>query len=263
MNSAMECRNLQVGYPGSLRTGTAGNRYSFLLQDVSFSLPRGLITGLVGNMGSGKTSLIMALAGQVKWQKGEVVFHGHPTDGHEWSYARDEKSIRRMVSFVFEQMKCPKSCTGKEMAATVKKLEPWFDEAYCMELLNRLSVAEGKRFGDLSRGMKKRMQLALMMARRPEILVLDEPCAEVDPPGRKQILELLQEFMEDETHAILYSTNMTDDIDRIADRILILDSGRMVFQGGLDACKEAYASPGSPFPTVEELMLALHTVTHS
>ena len=258
MNDAMMCRNLWTGREEVFRAHAYERENVFEIQDLSFTLVRGQITGLAGNMETDKAQLLLALAGHVKWDKGQVVFYPKEPAHQEWTYQKDEARIRRMVSFCFEHMEWPAKRLVSEMAADMKKMEPWFDEALFRDLTHRLAVPMEKTFGALSSGMKKRLQLALMMARRPEILILDEPCAEVDPPGRERMLTLLQEFMEEEDHAILLSTNMTDDLDRIADRIIILDAGRLAYSGSMDECKEKYSKPGCPLPTLEELMLAMH-----
>ena len=278
--TALECKDLWVYPDFDTLTRYYTKRARFHLKGVSFELARGQFTGLAGDMSAGKTTLLLALAGHLKWDKGNVIYHaasGSGAAGKEeresskanktektWecglTFPADEAQIRRMTSFVFEHMDCPSDLTGAELAKLIKKFEPWYDLDYFHELATRLSVPETRRFGACSAGMKKRLQLALMMARRPEILVLDEPCGEVDPVGRGEILNLLQEFMEDENHTILMATNMTTDLDRIADRIILLDNGSLVYEGSLEDCKEEYAEPGRPFPTVEELMLAMHTV---
>ena len=259
--TALECKDLWVYPDFDTLTRYYTKRARFHLKGVSFELARGQFTGLAGDMSAGKTTLLLALAGHLKWDKGNVIYHA--AAGNEAAFPADEAQIRRMTSFVFEHMDCPSDLTGAELAKLIKKVEPWYDLDYFHELATRLSVPETRRFGACSAGMKKRLQLALMMARRPEILVLDEPCGEVDPVGRGKILNLLQEFMEDENHTILMATNMTTDLDRIADRIILLDNGSLVYEGSLEDCKEKYAEPGRPFPTVEELMLAMHTAANT
>lgn len=249
VSSAIQCRNLKVyrNIYNASDTFRAGYVTQICLPDITMDVKKGYVTGLIGRSGGGKSTLILALAGHLEWDAGTVEY-----DGLTWK--KDSKAIRRTVAFVFDQMVLPERRTGFQIAKLVAEVEPWFDWDFFHRTMERLEVPEKRAICHYSAGMKKKFYLVLAMSRRPMTLVLDEPTTGVDPVARREILDLLQEFMEDGEHSILFSTHITGDLDRIADEIVILSGGKVLLQEEKETLKKQLAEPDGTLPEIEQMM---------
>lgn len=118
---------------------------------------------------------------------------------------------------------------------------PTWDDDLFRSLLDRFDVTRHARVGTLSRGQGVKLSLAVALAHHPELLVLDEPTSGLDPVSRADLVDLLRDFMVDETHSVLFSTHVTSDLDSLADLMLVIDDGRIAYSGTLDALREEFA----------------------
>jgi ABC-2 type transport system ATP-binding protein len=125
-----------------------------------------------------------------------------------------------------------------------------WDETYFQQLLERFDVPAGNRVNELSRGQSVKLSLAMALAHRPELLVLDEPSSGLDPVARRDLADILREFMLDPNHTVLFSTHITPDLDDLADHIIVLTAGRVAYTGLLDELHERFAvvRGRAPFP---------------
>lgn len=245
---AITVNHLTAERSGIRRSGEEGiYRSSFFLRDLTFALPKGCITGLIGRNGAGKSTLIEVLAGALPYQSGSLSFEGQ-------QYDRDGAKIRRRLSVVYDEPNFSRRRTPVSLAAWIRRREPWFDEAYFRRNLERFWIDPKKQVREMSMGTIKKLQLILLMSRRPEILLLDEPTTGVDPYSRHEMRDLLLEFMEEETHTILFSTHVTTDLDRIADYVMMVDDGKLMFQKEKEALRKEMAAEGDTLPTIREIM---------
>lgn len=197
----------------------------FKLNDISFTLQMGTITGLVGRNGAGKTTTIKSILGAVHPSAGTVRILGQERGAE----------VMQRVGVVYDE-----SCFGDLL--NIKKLntilnsiyDSWSSDGF-LALCSQYSLPITKKFKEFSRGMKQKLSMAAALAHNPKLLLLDEPTGGLDPVARSEILDHLQAFIEDGNHAVLLSTHITTDLDRIADRIIILSAGRLK----LDEPKEA------------------------
>lgn len=247
--AAIRCRGLKVyrDYFVPSRNLWGGEIGQFCLSDVDLDVKKGCITGLIGRNGAGKSTLILALAGHLVWEAGTVEY-----DGLTWE--RNSREIRRKVAFVFDHTVLPERRTGRQIAEQAAAVEPWFDWEGFHRNMERMELRETMPVRHYSAGMKKIFSLILMLSRRPETLVLDEPTTGVDPISRREMLDLMQEFMEEENHSILFSTHITGDLDRIADEVAMVSGGRILFREEKEALKQKMASPDGTLPEIEEIM---------
>lgn len=213
MQNAIEVHSLCKSYEG------------FSLKDVSFTLPRGAIMGFVGENGAGKTTTIKAVLGLVRKDSGEIRVLGNSTE---------DTAVRAKIGVVFDDLHLHKTLRIRQAAKIFPHLYEGWDAKLFADYLNRFGLDEEKKVKDLSRGMRMKLSIAVALSHHPELLILDEPTAGLDPVVRDEVLEIFQDFMQDETHAILFSSHITSDIDKIADYLTFIHDGRILFSVSTD-----------------------------
>ena len=197
-------------------------RYPFFaLDDVSMHLEQGQIMGFVGPNGAGKTTTLRIVMALVRQDAGEVAVLGHPMPAEQVRAKWD-------VGFVSEEMRLFGRATLAWHLGFVRSIYPGWDEAYARRLLERFNLHPEQRVKGLSRGEHVKALLLLALARRPRLLVLDEPTAGLDPVARHEVISELMEVVRDEERSILFSSHNTVDVEQISDRITFLDRGRIV-----------------------------------
>ncbi len=205
-------------------------RYRFFsLEDLSLRLEPGQILGLVGPNGAGKSTTIRILMGLVAPDAGEVELLGCRIPDQQVRAKRD-------VAFVSEEMRLFGGARLGWHLDFVRSVDPGWDEAYARTLLARFDLHPEQKARALSRGEQVKALMLLALARRPKLLVLDEPTTGLDPVARHELLSELADVLRDERRSILFSSHNTLDVEQIADRIAFLDRGRLV----ADADKETY-----------------------
>lgn len=207
-------------------------RASFEVGDVSFTIPRGVVVGLVGPNGAGKTTMIHSLLGLMKPDAGQIEVLGEPAGS---SGALSKTGI------VLDQ---PTAAGDWRVHSISRRLAPFYpdwDDQLFTELLDRLDVPRSQRVNELSRGQGVKLSLASALAQRPELLILDEPSSGLDPGSRRQIGDVIRQFMVDPRHAVLFSTHITTDLDDLADQLIVFVGGRIAHHGVLPDAKEDFA----------------------
>lgn len=192
----------------------------FALKDVSFTLPRGAVMGFIGENGAGKTTTIKAVLGLIRKDSGDISVLGGSIE---------DASIRSKIGVVFDDLHLHKTLRIRQAAKIFPHLYEDWDADLFKEYLNRFNLDAEKKIKDLSRGMRMKLSIALALSHHPELLILDEPTAGLDPVVRDEVLEIFQDFMQDENHAILFSSHITSDIDKIADYLTFIHDGEILF----------------------------------
>ncbi len=199
---------------------------SFRLEDVSFAIPGGTILGLIGENGAGKSTAIKCLLGILHPTSGQVEL----LEGEGLSavgYVPDECPFSDQLKV--EQV--GKSCAGM--------FPGWEDELFA-HYLQKFELPKGKKVKELSRGMKMKLSIAVALSHRPKLLVLDEATSGLDPVVRDEILDEFLAFIRDEDHAILISSHITSDLEKICDYVVYLHRGRVTISGAKDELLETY-----------------------
>jgi ABC-2 type transport system ATP-binding protein len=193
----------------------------FTLENVSLELAPGQIMGLVGPNGAGKSTTIRILMGLTKPDRGEVRLFGH-------SMRTEQAVAKRDVGYVSDDMRLFARATLEWHMNFVTSIYPGWDAAYAASLLERFNLRRAQVIRGLSSGEHVKAMLLLVLARRPKLLVLDEPTTGLDPVARYELLTELMDVLKDESRSILFSSHNTADVERICDRITFIDRGRIV-----------------------------------
>ncbi len=197
------------------------------LADITLSIPRGVVFGLVGENGAGKTTLIKHLLGLFKAQTGTVsVFGLNPVD--------DPVGVLGRIGYLSESREMPDWMRIGQFMSYSQAFYPKWDTTYADQLLEMFELAKDQRIKSLSRGQRARVGLLAALAHRPEFLVLDEPSSGLDPIVRRDILSAIIRTVADEGRTILFSSHLLDEVERVADRVAMLHLGRLVMSAPLD-----------------------------
>ena len=230
----VELKNVCKSYP------------SFRLQDVSFALEGGTITGFIGRNGAGKTTTIKSMLNLVHTDSGEVSYFGLSLTGNEMQ-------IKQRLGYSTGTVSWYPRKTIRDIASITKSFYPSWDEEAYRHYLVLFGLDESKKPIELSEGMKVKVNLLLALSHKAEVLILDEPTSGLDPFSRDELLEL---FTKLKAHGvtILFSTHITSDLERCADNIVYISRGRI----RADCPKAAFLqSFGKPGETLEEVFLRM------
>ncbi len=200
--------------------------------NVTFSVPRGCVTGLVGRNGAGKSTLIKAIMRQEE-ATGSILYNGI-------TFLGNETEVLRKIACVFDSPHFNGAIKPKRLLKIVKGMYPAFDEEMYRGLMQRFELPDDKPVRTFSTGMKRKFGLILALCQRPDILLLDEPTSGIDPYDRGVVIDLIQEFMLDEGHTVLFSTHITEDLDRIADYLIFLQNGKILLADEKETLCETY-----------------------
>ena len=199
----------------------------FALEDVSFRVPGGAIMGLIGENGAGKTTTIKCLLNLVRRDAGTVTLLG--MDDLE-----GEKEIKQDVGVVLDECFFHDSLRAKDVGVILAPVYRGWDEELYRRYLKKYKLPEKKFIKEYSRGMKMKLSIAAALSHGAELLILDEATSGLDPVVRDEVLDLLYDFMQDESHAVLLSSHITSDLDKIADNITFIHHGRVLLSEGRD-----------------------------
>ncbi len=215
MENILELQNVQKRYKG------------FTLDGISLSLPQGYILGLIGPNGAGKTTTIKILMNMVKRDGGDVQVCGLDP-------RKNAKRIKNNVGYLGEEQHFYGNKTVAWIGDFVSAFYDDWDTNTFQSLLTNFQISRTKKTRELSKGMKVRFSLALALSHHPELLILDEPTAGLDPVIRREILELLRKKSKNEGKSVIISSHITDDIMRTADLVAFLVEGKIVLTSDKD-----------------------------
>jgi len=224
------------------------------VDDVSFCLKRGELVGLLGPNGAGKTTTVSMIAGLVTPEKGEVLVDGQRLSG-------DTDPKKRQIGLVPQDLALYDELSARAnlrfFGALYGLKGPALDRAIASALeLVGLADRIKDRVATYSGGMKRRLNLAAGLLHDPDVLLLDEPTVGVDPQSRNAIFENL-ELLKSRGKALLYTTHYMEEVERLADRIVVMDHGRVIAEDTLDGLQSRVAGVGGGKATLESVFLTL------
>jgi ABC-2 type transport system ATP-binding protein len=221
MEHALKVDGLCKCYPG------------FTLSDVSFGLGRGTVMGFIGRNGAGKTTTIKLIMGLIRKDAGSVEVLGR-------EMGTDDSEIRERIGFVYDEHGFYGSMTvGAIGRMTAPFYRNWNAEEFA-RLVKEFGLDPARKAGELSRGQRTKLALALALSHGAELLVMDEPTSGLDPVFRSELIDILYRVIQDERKAVFFSTHNTSDLERIADYITFIESGKIVFSESKHVLRERY-----------------------
>jgi ABC-2 type transport system ATP-binding protein len=211
--------------PAFTATGLCKHYPDFALEDLTLSLSEGEVMGLVGVNGAGKTTLLRLLSGLAAPDAGTLEVLGQ-------RMPEGQVAARRGIGLASEDMRLYRGQTLRWHMDLMRAIYPEWDEDYAAVLLKRFDLRAGQRLGGYSHGQRVKALLLLCLARRPRLLLLDEPTTGLDPVARAEVLEALADVLKDERRSVLFSSHNTRDVEQLADRIALLHQGMLVADAG-------------------------------
>lgn len=198
------------------------------LEGLDLSVGRGEVYGFLGRNGAGKSTTIRILMGITLPDAGEVRMFGQPARG-------GHVALRQRIGYVAQEQTFYGWMDARRLSKFVAGFYPTFDHADFAERCRRLDVPLDRKVMALSGGMKVKLALALALAHRPELLILDEPTAGLDPVARREFLEIVREDADRSGRTTFFSTHLIDEVELVADRVGIVDAGRTRYEGSVAA----------------------------
>ena len=191
----------------------------FQLGKLDLTVPKGVIVGLIGENGAGKTTLLKAILNIIQTDEGTIKINGR--DNHE-------EKTKENIGVVLDNMFFPELLTAKDIELAMRGIAKNWDTELYYNYLKEFSLPVDKPLKALSKGMRKKLEIATALSHHPDILILDEATSGLDPVIRNEILDIFLNFIQDENHTIILSTHITSDLEHVADKIVFIDQGKIV-----------------------------------
>ncbi len=206
---------------------------TFRLELPELTVQQGYITGFIGENGSGKTTTIKLLMNMLFADSGRIRLL-------DMDMPAQATQIKQLIGYMGDQMGYPEKLRLKQLKSCIASFYTNWDEQLCQKYLQHFQLDESKRYSDLSKGMKKQFDLIMALSHHPQLLLLDEPTANLDPLAREQFLDILLSQMEQENLSVFFSTHITSDLDKVADDIIFLHHGRLLMTDTRDHLLETH-----------------------
>lgn len=221
MNTILEVNGLRKDF------GTFG------LQDVSFALPEGCITGFIGTNGAGKTSTIKTILGLMLKDAGSIKLFGKEMN-------TNERELNNRIGIVFDEGYFYEDLSLSEMKSIIARAYSDWDESAFRSYMERFQLQPNQKISILSKGMRMKFAIALALSHHADLLIMDEPTSGLDPLVRNEVMDILLEFMKEDGKGVLFSSHITSDLDKVADMLILIDKGKIVFTEEKDSLLDAH-----------------------
>lgn len=205
----------------------------FELSHISLTLPMGCIMGLVGENGAGKSTTIKLILDAIKRDSGTITVLGRDNKDN-FELAKED------VGVVLDEVGFAECLTAKQVGKIMQNIYHNWDTALYNDYLKKLSVPDNRKFKEFSKGMKMKLGIAAALSHHPKLLILDEATSGLDPVVRDEVMDIFSEFTRDENHAVLISSHIVSDLEKICDYIAFLHKGRLMLCEEKDFLKEQY-----------------------
>ncbi len=222
MKNAIEINNLVKKYDPKFKLG-----------DIDLKIPSGVIVGLIGENGAGKTTLIKSILNILHIDSGNIKIFGK-------DYKKQESTIKEDIGVVLDDMFLPEILFVKDIDSIMKDVYKNWDSSAYSDYLKDFGINPNKQIKTLSKGMRKKLEIATALSHHAKLLILDEPTSGLDPVVRSEVLDIFLKFISDEDHTILLSTHITSDLEHIADNIIFIDKGKIVLEDTRDGIMDNY-----------------------
>lgn len=206
---------------------------SFKLSDINFEIESGTISGLIGRNGSGKTTLLNAIIGLQKYKKGTITYF-------ETDKSIQHPDVKKRIGFVSTTLPFDIRFSADQIVGAMSPFYQNYNHSLYHKYMNIFKLNEDIRISKYSTGMQKKFQILLMVCCNPNLLILDEPTANLDSVSKDDIIEMLMDYMQDESNSILFSTNHESDVERIGDYVTFMEHGNVLFTEEKNTLLEQY-----------------------
>lgn len=194
---------------------------TFGLDDVSFSLQEGCITGFIGINGAGKTTTIKSILGLVLKDAGSIKLFGKQID-------KNERELKNHIGVVLDEGYFYEDMTLVEMKSVIAPAYSNWDESVFKSYIGRFKLQLNQKISTLSKGMRMKYAIAMALSHHADLLIMDEPTSGLDPLVRSELMDILLEFMKEKGKSVFFSTHITSDLDKVADTLILIDNGRIL-----------------------------------
>lgn len=194
---------------------------NFLLDHVSFQVPKGRIVGFIGENGAGKSTTINLILDELKKDSGQIRIFG---------MEHTAPSVKEQIGVAFDECSFHDVFNASDIEKILSGVYPSWDGSLYRQYLKKFKIPEKKQIGSFSKGMKMKLSIICAMAHRPKLLILDEAMTGLDPVVRDEMLDLFLEFIQDEECSIFFSSHITSDIQKIADYVILIHQGKIIFE---------------------------------
>ena len=203
----------------------------FTLDNISFKVPQGSIVGLIGENGAGKSTTIHTILGLIRKDSGTISILGET----------DIDAVHKdNIGVVFDGNNYPDMLTPKQLGKVFENIYSSWDKKKYRELLDRFDLPINKKINQFSKGMKMKYAISVAFSHHSKLLILDEATSGLDPIMRDEILDMFLDFIQDEENSILVSSHITSDLEKVADYIVFIHKGKLVFSKSKDELLENY-----------------------
>ncbi len=193
----------------------------FTLDNISFRVPKGRIVGFIGENGAGKSTTIRLILNELKKDSGTVELLGSHTF---------DNAVKKEIGVVFDECNFHEFFTAQNVAKIFSGVYPDWDNSLFTAYLKKFNVPFTRPIGSFSKGMKMKLSIICAMAHKPKLLILDEATTGLDPVVRDEILDLFLDFIQDEEHSVFFSSHIISDIEKIADYVILIHQGKIIFE---------------------------------
>ena len=193
----------------------------FLLDHVSFQVPKGRIVGFIGENGAGKSTTINLILDELKRDNGQIQIFGKENT---------ISAVKEDIGVVFDECNFHDVFNVSDIEKILSGVYKSWDSNLYREYLKKFKIPERKQIGSFSKGMKMKLSIICAMAHKPKLLILDEATTGLDPVVRDEMLDLFLEFIQDEECSIFFSSHITSDIQKIADYVILIHQGKIIFE---------------------------------
>ena len=220
----------------------------FRLDGINTEIPQGYVTGIIGPNGSGKTTFIKLILSLIEPDQGQIYYKDQAVQSTMGQYLQD-------VGIIMDEPILAKDWSGDDINDVMKiGYQGWQSEIY-YQLLNEYGINPALKVKELSRGMTIKLMLAIALSHQANTLILDEPTSGLDPIFREELTDLLQDFVQDEAHSVVFSTHITADLEAIADYLIYIHDGQLIFQGAKDDLLAKYLLVKGPLDSLADNQL--------
>ena len=221
MRYSIEIKDLEKKYP------------NFSLKVNELNIPSGTVIGLIGENGAGKTTLIKSILNIIKKDDGKIKIFDKDLE-------EQELNIKEDIGVVLDNTFFPELLNSKNIDSIMKDIYKNWDTKLFYKYLESFGIKDNQILKTMSKGMRKKVEIATALSHHPKLLILDEATSGLDPIVRNEVLDLFLDFISDEEHTIILSTHITSDLEHIADYIIFIDKGKIILENTRDEIIDNY-----------------------